>query len=322
LVVFGGVFPFAYLTVPFLVWAAFRFEQRETATVIALLAGIAVWATVKGLGPFIGPTPNESLLLLQAFMGIMVLVALPLSGVVAEREAAIRKIRDLHLQVQEQNASLKEKVRERTQELEKAHLEMLDRLAVATEFRDDGTGRHIRRVGHMAAVLARDLDLPPHRVELIKRAAPLHDVGKIGIPDRILLKPGTLTPEEFEVVKTHTTIGARILAGGKFALLRMAEEITLSHHERWDGTGYPGGLRGEAIPLSGRIVAVADAFDALTSPRSYRRARSVEEAVVAIKRGAGTQFDPKVVDAFLLYAPEPWGARVRLQTAGARHAGG
>ena len=320
-VVFGGVFSFAYLTVPFLIWAAFRFDQRETATVIALLAGIAVWGTVKGLGPFVGATPNESLLLLQAFMGIMVLVALPLGSLVAEREAATRRVRHLHLHVQEQNAVLEERVRERTQELEATHLEMLDRLAVAAEFRDDATGQHIKRVGQMSAILAQSLGLSKNQVELIQRAAPLHDVGKIGIPDRILLKPGTLIPEEFEVIKTHTTIGARILAGGRFALLRMAEEIALTHHERWDGTGYPQGLKGEAIPLPGRIVALADAFDALTSPRSYKKAQSVEAAVVAIKRGAGTQFDPRVVDAFLLHTPEPWEARVRLQVTASRSSG-
>lgn len=320
-VVFGGVFSFAYLTVPFLIWAAFRFDQRETATVIALLAGIAVWGTVKGLGPFVGATPNESLLLLQAFMGIMVLVALPLGSLVAEREAATRRVRHLHLHVQEQNAVLEERVRERTQELEATHLEMLDRLAVAAEFRDDATGQHIKRVGQMSAILAQSLGLSKNQVELIQRAAPLHDVGKIGIPDRILLKPGTLIPEEFEVIKTHTTIGARILAGGRFALLRMAEEIALTHHERWDGTGYPQGLKGEAIPLPGRIVALADAFDALTSPRSYKKAQSVEAAVVAIKRGAGTQFDPRVVDAFLLHTPEPWEARVRLQATAGRSSG-
>jgi response regulator RpfG family c-di-GMP phosphodiesterase len=314
-VVFGGAFPLAYLTVPFLVWAAFRFDQRETATVIALLSGIAVWGTVKGIGPFVGATPNESLLLLQAFMGVMVLAVLPLASVVAEREAAIKSAQDLHRQIQDQNAVLELRVRARTQELEEAHLEILDRLAMAAEFRDDDTGRHIKRVGEMSAILARDLGLPADQVELIRLAAPLHDVGKIGVPDHILLKPGALTPEEFDVIKTHATIGARILAGGRFALLRMAEEIALTHHERWDGTGYPRGLKGEAIPLSGRIVALADAFDALTSPRSYKKARSVEAAVVAIQRGAGTQFDPRVVDAFMAYTPEPWEARSKIQQA-------
>lgn len=139
-------------------------------------------------------------------------------------------------------------------------------------------------------------------------------MGKIRIPEHILLKPGALTPEEFEVMKTHATIGARILSGGKLPLLRMAEEIALTHHERWDGTGYPHGLKGEAIPLSGRIVALADAFDALISARRYRTGRSIAEAVSEIKRHAGTQFDPRVVEAFLVHSPEPWTARLRTQT--------
>jgi putative nucleotidyltransferase with HDIG domain len=320
-IVFGGVFPFAYLTVPFLVWAAFRFYQRETATVIAVLSGIAVWGTVARLGPFVGASANESLLLMQAFMGITVLVALPLTSVVTERADAIRRVRHLHLQVEAQNVVLEERVRERTRELEEAHVEMLDRLAMAAEFRDDATGQHIKRVGQMSAALARDLGLPEEQVELIRRAAPLHDVGKIAIPDHILLKPGKLAPGEFEVIKTHTTIGARILAGGRFALLRMAEEIALTHHERWDGTGYPYGLKGEVIPVSGRIVALADAFDALTSPRSYKKAQSVEEAVIDIRRGAGTQFDPRVVEAFLLHTPKPWEARMKLQVTASRRQG-
>lgn len=316
--VFGGVFPFAYLTVPFLVWAAFRFDARETATVIALLSALAVWGTVERVGPFVGATPNASLLLLQAFMGIMVLVALPLASVVAEREAASQRVRDLHRQVREQNAALAERVRERTQELEAAHLDMLERLALAAEFRDDQTGQHIKRVGYMSALLARNLGLSREQVELIQRAASLHDVGKIGIPDHILQKPDTLTPEEFDVIKTHTTIGATILGGGRFALLRMAEEIALTHHERWDGAGYPFGLKGEAIPLSGRIVALVDAFDALTNARSYRKAQSVEKAMAVITRGAGTQFDPRVVDAFLLHSRQPWDARTRLQVTAKR----
>ena len=310
-VVFAGVFPFAYLTVPFLVWAAFRFDLRETATVVALLATMATWGTVEHTGPFVAATPNASLLLVQAFMGIMVLVALPLAGVVAERQAAITEIRDLSARVQEQNALLEQRVRDRTRELDEAHVEMLERLAVAAEFRDDATGRHIQRVGQMAALLARQLGLPSEQVELIARAAPLHDIGKIGVPDRILLKPDALTPEEFELIKTHTTIGARILSGGRFPLLQIAEEIALTHHERWDGSGYPNGLRGEDIPISGRIVALADVFDALTSPRSYRKKRLLEQALADITQGAGTQFDPRVVEAFLLRRPGPWQARTR-----------
>jgi putative two-component system response regulator len=172
--------------------------------------------------------------------------------------------RFLHLELQDQNQLLEGKVAERTDDLEMAQIEILDRLAGAAEFRDDDTGQHTRRVAVLAAVLGRRLGSDDTLVDLIRRAAPLHDLGKIGIPDGVLLKPGKLTEHEFELMKTHTTIGARILSGGKSSLIRMAEEIAWSHHERWDGTGYPRGLAGEAIPLAARLVSVADVFDALT----------------------------------------------------------
>lgn len=237
------------------------------------------------------------------------------------RSRNLLETRFLHLELRNQNQVLEEKVRERTQQLEEAHHEILERLAIAAEYRDDQTGQHIKRVGHMSAVLARGLGLPSDQAALIERAAPLHDVGKIGIPDHILRKPGALTPEEFEIVKTHTTIGASILSGGRFPLLQMAEEIALSHHERWDGTGYPRGLKGEAIPLSGRIVAIADVFDAVVSLRPYKGSRSIEQAVTTISASAGTQFDPRVVDAFLVHTPRPWDARERSQAAVTRPAG-
>ena len=166
---------------------------------------------------------------------------------------------------------LEAKVRERTRELEEAQIEIIERLAIAAEFRDDNTGQHTQRVGQMSALLAKQLGLPDAQVSLIRRAAPLHDVGKIGVPDTILMKLGKLTAEEFDVVKTHTVIGARILSGGKFPLLRLAEEIAFSHHERWDGDGYAA-IGGTDIPLAGRIVAVADVFDALTQQRPYKPA--------------------------------------------------
>ena len=194
--------------------------------------------------------------------------------------------RFLYLQIQSQNQILEAKVRERTRELEEAQIEIIERLALAAEFRDDNTGQHTERVGQMAALLARQLGLPDTQVSLIRRAAPLHDVGKIGIPDSILMKLGKLTPDEFELVKTHTAIGARILSGGRFTILRLAEEIAFNHHERWDGNGYAGIGRLD-IPLAGRIVAVADVFDALTQQRPYKPAWPVDEAIAEIDRQRG-----------------------------------
>lgn len=190
-------------------------------------------------------------------------------------------------------------VRGRTAELEAFQLEALQRLAVLGEFRDTDTGEHTVRVGDLSAELAHVLGADPEWAERLRLAARLHDIGKVAIPDSILLKPGPLTPAEFDVMKTHTTIGARILAGSNSPLMQLAEEVALNHHERWDGAGYPNGRAGEDVPLSGRIVTVADVFDALTSERSYKRAWSVEDAVRYISRASGTQFDARVVDAFL-----------------------
>jgi putative two-component system response regulator len=214
------------------------------------------------------------------------------------RIGTLLETRFLYLQIQSQNQILEAKVRERTRELEAAQIEIIERLARAAEFRDDNTGQHTERVGQMAALLGKQIGLPDTQVALIRRAAPLHDVGKIGIPDSILLKQGKLTDEEFDLVKTHTTIGARILSGSRFPILRLAEEIAFNHHERWDGNGYAGVSR-ESIPLVGRIVAVADVFDALTQKRPYKAAWPVGEAVAEIERQRARQFDPSLVDAFI-----------------------
>lgn len=214
------------------------------------------------------------------------------------RIRTLLETRFLYLQIQSDNQMLEAKIRERTRELEAAQIEIIERLARAAEFRDDNTGQHTERVGQMAALLAKEMGLPDSQVALIRRAAPLHDVGKLGVPDTILLKLGRLTQEEFAIVKTHTVIGARILSGSRFPILRLAEEIAFNHHERWDGDGYAGIAR-DAIPLAGRIVAVADVFDALTQKRPYKPAWSVDDAVAEIARQRGRQFDPMLVDSFL-----------------------
>lgn len=214
-----------------------------------------------------------------------------------DRTEVLLRIENL-LQVRFLNTLLEHRVSERTQELELAQLETLQRLALAAEYRDDDTGLHTRRVGHCCARIAEELGLSSQEVDLLQRAAPLHDVGKIGVPDSILLKPGKLTAEEFEVIKQHTVIGAKILSGSRSPWLQMAEEIALTHHERWDGCGYAR-IEGDRIPLVGRIVAVADVFDALTHERPYKKAWSLEDAVQEIKAQSGQQFDPQVVEAFL-----------------------
>jgi putative two-component system response regulator len=202
------------------------------------------------------------------------------------------------LRVHFHSVLLEEKVRERTLELEKSQLDTLQRLAWAAEYRDDETGLHAERVGVTSACIADAMGFPARYVDMILRAAPLHDIGKIGIADCILRKPGKLTAEEFAVMQQHTVIGARILSGSSSPILQLAEEIAHFHHERWDGRGYCG-LQGTEIPVSGRIVTVADQFDALTHDRPYKEAWSVEEAVLEINAQSDCQFDARVVVAFL-----------------------
>jgi putative two-component system response regulator len=204
-----------------------------------------------------------------------------------------------HLQVRFLHTQMDRLVRERTAQLESAQHEMLARLAQAAEFRDDQTGHHTRRVARLSAVLASALGLPPAACDAIEAASPLHDVGKIGIPDAILLKPSALTEAEFAVMMRHTSIGARLLEEGTSEVLRLALRIAQSHHERWDGTGYPTGLAGEEIPLEARIVAVADFYDAVTHDRPYRAAWSPERALEMLEKEAGRHFDPVVVRALL-----------------------
>jgi putative two-component system response regulator len=206
--------------------------------------------------------------------------------------------RFLRIELQLHNELLHERVQQRTSELEDAKLEMLDRLALAAEYRDDATGQHAERIGRTSELLALELGLAPAEATLIGHAARLHDIGKIGIADELLLKPGAYSADEFDAMKLHSTIGARILSGSTNELLRMAEQIALTHHERWDGQGYPNSHAREDIPLPGRIVTVADVFDALTHRRPYKEPWPIAEAIQEILHAAGSKFDPHVVQAF------------------------
>ncbi len=203
------------------------------------------------------------------------------------------------------NAQLEARVTERTRDLERINLDLqqaqteaLEKLALAAEFRDDDTGEHIERVGAGAALLARQLGLSTHEADLIGRAAPLHDIGKIAIPDSILLKPGKLTNDEFDQMKTHAATGAALLSQSRSPLMQRAEIIARTHHERFDGSGYPMKLAGEEIPIEGRIAAVIDVFDALTHERPYKAAWPIADALAEICKCAGAHFDPRVVAAF------------------------
>jgi putative two-component system response regulator len=212
--------------------------------------------------------------------------------------------RRLILENRDYTARLEQRVRDQTLAICHAHEETVYRLARATMCRDEETGAHIRRVGLFSELLARALGWTSVYVEHIRIAAPMHDIGKIGIPDAILRKPGKLTADEYKLMKQHTIIGAEILAGSHSPVLKLAREITLAHHEWWDGRGYPAGLRGDAIPESARIVAIADVYDALTHDRVYRPALPEEEALMIMERGAGTQFDPLLFDLFLSVVPQ------------------
>lgn len=215
-----------------------------------------------------------------------------------DQTEVLLRIRNL-LATRKLHCTLEERVKERTSQLAKSQVEILERLAQAAEFRDDDTGQHTQRVARMSAAVAEALELSAHQTALIRQAAPLHDVGKIAVSDLILLKPGKLTDEEFDLMKSHAASGAALLADGKSEVVVMAERIAGSHHERWDGRGYPKGLAGEDIPLEGRILAVADVFDALTHHRPYKQAWPAADAVTEIRRQSGYQFDPRVVEAFL-----------------------
>lgn len=236
--------------------------------------------------------------------------------------AIVRARVKTHLALYDQNRILEEKVLEQTAQLVAAasnlkasSLETILRLTHAAEYKDEDTGAHIQRMSNFAAAVARRLGLNEETVECILYAAPMHDVGKIGIPDRILLKPAKLDDEEWNLMKQHTLIGGKILQGSQSAHIRLGEVIALTHHEKWDGSGYPYGLKGSRIPLAGRIVAIADVFDALTSARPYKEPFSLEKSFAIIREGRGGHFDPKVVDAFFAIKEEILAIKDRFQDA-------
>ncbi|TFH93118.1 response regulator [Vibrio ouci] len=204
-----------------------------------------------------------------------------------------------HIALYDQNLSLANQVRERTAQLESSRLEVIQRLGRAAEYKDNETGMHVIRMSHYSKILAQQLDVSERWIELVFQASPMHDIGKIGIPDAVLRKPGKLDKDEWEVMQTHVQIGADIIDNGDSLLLQMAQEIALYHHEKWDGSGYPHGLKGEEIPLSARIVAIADVFDALTSERPYKKAWPTEKAIALLEEEAGSHFDPTLVPIFI-----------------------
>ena len=199
---------------------------------------------------------------------------------------------------------LSRKASEDKEEIRESRLEIIRRLGMAAEYRDNETGLHIIRMSKISVLMGKAMGMGEDKCDLLLNASPMHDVGKIGIPDKILLKPAALTSIEWEIMKTHTTIGANLLSGHKSDLMEVACTIAMTHHEKWDGTGYPNGLKGEDIPLEGRICALCDSFDALVSVRPYKKAWSIEDSVSEINKSCGKSFDPELVKIFEKIFPD------------------
>lgn len=285
--------------------AAIRSDESLCRTPVIILTGSS--------------DPDTKLIALQA--GATDLLPKPVhSEELLARLGNVLKVKAYQDRLHRHSEELEEAVRLRTAELEASRLDVIHCLARAAEFRDDDTGQHIIRVGRYARMIAEELGFPQRELDILEPAAQLHDVGKIGIADAILLKPGKLTPEEYEtmqkhcgfgkkivqpvsdsdavLLRNHTDIGARIMDASSSPILEMARRIALTHHERWDGNGYPLGLAGSDIPVEGRITAVADVFDALSSKRPYKPAFPLQKCFAILEEGRGTQFDPEVLDAF------------------------
>jgi len=218
--------------------------------------------------------------------------------ILVQVNGALRR-RMLEIAFRDREAQLAQKVREQTVEIRDSREEIALRLITASEHRDNETGMHVRRIGLYAAELARLLGWDAQGVETIQSAAPMHDIGKIGVPDAILQKPSALTEDEWVVMKQHTTIGANILEGSTVPFIRMGADIAIGHHEKWDGTGYPGGLKGEEIPLEARITALVDVYDAVSNRRRYKEPWPEDKVIELIQQGSGTHFDPRLVALFL-----------------------
>ena len=209
-----------------------------------------------------------------------------------------------HLALYDQQRELERLVGERTKELVDTRLEIIRRLGRAAEFKDNETGLHVIRMSHYTRLMCESMNISKEWTDLLFHAAPMHDIGKIGIPDAVLLKPGKLDDKEWDIMRRHPEYGAAIIGDHDSELMTMSQEISLAHHEKWNGTGYPKGLKGKDIPLSGRVIAIADVFDALTSERPYKKAWSVEKAVAIIDEDAGTHFDPELIPIFHEILPE------------------
>ncbi len=296
---------------------------------LAALAPLARWRLPLGLVGVVTVIAGAAFLVVAQFAfeaGTVLDVAAPLLalvagffGAIAWSELAERRVRT---RVTRDNELLEQRVRERTADLADAEREIAHRLGVAVEWRDAETGVHIERMGRLCERLAREVGLNMIEADLLRHASALHDVGKVGIPDHILLKPAKLDPIEWAQMQTHTTIGASILSGSKSALVQLAEEIARSHHERWDGSGYPQGLKGDEIPLAARICAVCDVFDALLSPRPYKDAWPLAEVIRELAALRGNHLDPSLVDAFLPLASDLHAECFGEETAPAAHDSG
>lgn len=232
-------------------------------------------------------SPRELLLRLKRVLKMRYLL-IERDQINEELETSVARLETVNAELQNMN-----------QELNQSYLDTINRLCLAAEYKDDDTGDHIIRISRYCELITQTLGQPDEFIQLMRYASPMHDIGKIGIPDHILLKPDKLTEDEFNLIKTHTTIGANILSGAQAEVLKLAHEIALNHHEKWNGKGYPNGLAGQDIPLSARIVGLADTFDALTSSRPYKDPYPIEVALEIIRSERETHFDPEVVDAFL-----------------------